>query len=62
MWCFFCVDSGELERRRELIYQELIHMPERVGGWIINHIRRLQHKGFCGFSKGQKNIHIVGIC
>jgi hypothetical protein len=38
----FIVDSGGLGRRDGWLYQELIHMPIRVGRAIINHIDRIE--------------------
>ncbi len=38
MLYLFFVDSGDLGQRDILVYQELIHMPNRIWKVIINHI------------------------
>jgi large subunit ribosomal protein L34 len=61
----FIVDSGQLERRDGRLYQELIHIPIRVGRAIINHIDLIEtrahpdgrkHSSFAGLAKVCDNL------
>jgi large subunit ribosomal protein L34 len=61
----FIVDSGELGRRDVRLYQELIHMPIRVGRAIINHIDPIEprahpdgrkYSSFAGLAKVCDNL------